>query len=169
MAADPNESATDKDASSTTPPKARNPVERVVVWGLILGLVAIVGVEAFARVGYSNSLNSLQAAMEADSDGDTLMVEEIPAHISGAPSRQVDEEQRIITYHWSGLLKDYGNIQLSYSQENEVLGLKTADAPPPTETVPDLANGPDGAREASSGGTRGESDDSRPQRPQRPE
>lgn len=121
--------------SSSRPPgeapaRNRNPVERLVVWGLIVVLLAIAAREAVARFGYTNSLNSLQAAMEADNDGHTLMLDKVPDHVSGMPAREVDEAQRVVTYHWRGLLKDYGSIHLQYSSDNEVLGLLTADAPP---------------------------------------
>jgi hypothetical protein len=124
--------------SSANPPSAsrdkpRNPVERVVVWGLIVALLAVSGWEAFARFGYTNSLNSLQAAMAADEDGQTLMLEQVPAHLSGSPAREQNEDMRVVSYHWSGLLKDYGSIHLPYSSDNEVLGLLTADAPPQEE------------------------------------
>jgi hypothetical protein len=135
MSSDPTPAASSADSQSPPPAKQRNPIERVIVWGLIVVLVAVVAREAVARFGYTNSLNSLQAALEADEDGNTLMLEQVPAHLSGGPRQENHEAQRVVSYHWSGLLKDYGSIHIQYSDENEVLGLLTADAPPPPEPV----------------------------------
>jgi hypothetical protein len=122
-------------AQSPATAKKRNPIERVIVWGLIVVLVGVSAREAVARFGYTNSLNSLQTALEADDDGKTLMLEQVPAHLSGGPRRESNETNRTVSYHWAGLLKDYGTIHIQYSDENEVLGLLTADAPPPPEPV----------------------------------
>jgi hypothetical protein len=129
MSSDPTPTKSSANPHSPPAGKARNPVERVFVWGLIAALLAVSGWEAFARFGYTNSLNSLQAAMAGDEDGQTLMLDQVPTHLSGSPVRELNEANRVVTYHWSGLLKDYGSIHIPYSSDNEVLGLLTADAP----------------------------------------
>jgi hypothetical protein len=130
MSSDPTPTASSADSRSPAPPKKRNPIERIIVWGLIVVLVGVSAREAVARFGYTNSLNSLQVALEGDEDGDTLMLEQVPAHLSGGPRQENNDARRVVSYHWSGLLKDYGSIHIQYSGDNEVLGLLTADAPP---------------------------------------
>lgn len=131
MSSDQTSAPVSADAQSPAPARKRNPIERVIVWGLIVVLLALAAREAVARFGYTNSLNSLQAAMAADEEGQTLTLDQVPTHISGSPTRQTDEANRVVSYHWSGLLKDYGSIHIQYTADNEVLGLLTADAPPP--------------------------------------
>lgn len=114
--------------------KARNPVERVVVWGVIAALAVVVGLEAMARFGYTNTLNRLQAALAKDEapDAEPLTLPSVSKMISGFPTRQ-ENEGRIfgeVQYRWKGLLKDYGGIRLIYSMDDRVvMGLET-DLPP---------------------------------------
>jgi hypothetical protein len=136
----------------------RNPAERIVVWGLILGLLGVVGVEAMARFSYGNSLRSLEAALARDEQGDTLTVEEVAGHISGFPQRQDDPDKRVLTYTWRGLLKTYGSITMRYSRDSEVVGLETADAPSEQEVVVENDDSGEEEEEASGeteGGGRG--------------
>ena len=130
-----SESSQQPDESTSPSQPARNPVERILVWGLILVLLGVVGVEAMARFSYGNSLKSLETALARDEQGDTLTIEEVAGHISGFPNRQDDPEQRVLTYTWNGMLKTYGSIIMRYSADNEVVGLETADAPPEEEDV----------------------------------
>lgn len=147
---------------------SRNPVERAIVWIAILALIAVCGREALARFGYGNSLNRLQTVLGADDDGVVLTVDEANGLVSGFPTKEVDEANRVITYHWSGLLKDYGSIHLPYSPDNEILGLQTADAPPPVELPHSFADGDEEEDEDEEPDDAEESRGERPSRPGRP-
>ena len=124
------------DASTAPNQPARNPVERIFVWGLILVLLGIIGVEATARITYGNSLNNLEAALAKDEAGDPLTLDEVAGHISGFPNRQDDPHIRAVTYTWKGLLREYGSITLQYSRDKEVTRLETAEPPPEEESEP---------------------------------
>ncbi len=117
-------------------PKPRNPVERLIVWGLILGLVALVGWEATKRFGYTNTLNRIQAAMEAEEGGGDwkpVTLEDVDQLVSGFPTRAPGPSgvmQETVIYRWQGLLKDHGGIHVTYDpDENLVLGYETDAAP----------------------------------------
>lgn len=157
--ADPN--TTSKPVAAEKP--SRNPIERIIVWGLILVLVLVCGREAIARFGYTNSLNNLQAALAGDADGEVLTLAEAEQILSGFPSREAHPGENRISYHWSGF-KDYGTIHLTYTQDKEIVGLVTADAepePPPEEFPEDESDAQtqsyadESAPEGNSGGGTG--------------
>ncbi|MCA9000270.1 MAG: hypothetical protein KDA80_24945, partial [Planctomycetaceae bacterium] len=131
---------------TTSPPPAetgrpaRNPVERVIVWGLIAIGVILVGSEAVARFSYTNTLNSLQAALDKDDSDNpeplTLDAAEKMVVMGKKVGSNNAELVSSVTYEWKGLLKKYGEITIKYDTgENVVLGLETADAPEPVEAV----------------------------------
>lgn len=128
--------------SDAPPPqdKKRNPVERVIVWGLIAAMAVVVTLEGTARFGYTSTLNKLQDALARDEGPDAiaLHLNDVSAHVSGFPTRQVSEGKlfSVVEYRWKGLLKDYGGIRLSYSNDDQiVMGLET-DLPPEEPELP---------------------------------
>lgn len=119
--------------SESKPAAARNPVERIVVWGLIgiLGILAIL--EGSTRFAYTNSLSRLRARLQDDDTADAvpLTLAEAEKMISGSPKKTVGE--RVVSYRFQGLLKEFGTIHLPHDADQVVLGLETADAPEPQE------------------------------------
>jgi len=113
--------------------KPRNPVERIIVWGGIGILVVLVGFEAMARFGYTNSLNALQAKLAMDDAAEPvpLTLDVANKTVSGMAKREAGDNA--MTYRFSGLLKEYGAIHLKLDDDNLVIGLETdgaeADAP----------------------------------------
>lgn len=107
----------------------RNPMERLLVWGLIAVGVIIACTEGTARFGYSMSLDALKARIHEDEgeNPNPLKLEEAEGLIVGFPSREEGNER--VTYRFKGLVKEFGAIHLPYDEDSFVLGLET-DAPP---------------------------------------
>jgi hypothetical protein len=92
--------------------KPRNPVERVIVWGLIVVLLALVAVEGAAKFGYSRTLNNIEAAFarSESADGQPVMMADMDQLLSGFPAKSVAPGgyEDTATYRWPSLVKDYG-------------------------------------------------------------
>lgn len=164
-------SATDSSQpSAPQEKKGRNPVERVIVWGAILAGVAIAGIEATARFGYGSTLSRLTTALEEDGSHEhkPLSLQDAEKMIAGFPKKVGERQGKIssnVTYRWSGLLKNYGAIQITYdTEEKMVTGVVTEGAPeeeaiPPTTTEPSgpgvMPGGMAATPQAGSGGPGG--------------
>ncbi len=136
-----SDETTSSSESATTEKPKRNPMERLLVWGLIGVMVLFVCTEGIAKFGYSITLPRLQERLrEDDSDEpNPLTVEEAETLIFGFPSKTVEDQK--VVYRWKGLLKDFGAIHLPYDDDNIVLSLVT-DAPPEIEEpTPVVATG----------------------------
>lgn len=121
---------------------ARSPVEKWLVWGGIVGLVALVAVQAHARFGYEFSLQRLRSRLAAEDslEGKPLFVKEVPGLIVGWPRREVqrDRHWETVVYKWHGLMETY-EIHMPYDTTEEfpaVLDLWTAKPPVPVATLP---------------------------------
>jgi hypothetical protein len=119
--------------------KPRSPAERVLVWGGIIVLLLLVGVQAHARKGYEWTLANLEPLIDDDKvDGQPLALADVDSHIVGFPSQSETSVDRTTTkrvYRWYGLGGSYG-ITISYNPGIEpvvVTGLETDDPPPPPE------------------------------------
>ncbi len=92
--------------------KGRSPIERAIVWGLIVILLAVVGIEYYARASYDSTLNGLEDAIEATADNDIgLPLSEARKSISGLYSEsemaEISYLEREVEYKWFSLFKDY--------------------------------------------------------------
>lgn len=120
--------------------KPRNPVELYLVRGGIALLVVLVAVQAHARFGYQISLQKLQHRLATEEDTAVpLLVKDVPGLIVGFPSRSRNEDRHWhqMVYKWRGITQAY-EIRMQYdSSETDpaVMGLVTADAPPPRPLV----------------------------------
>ena len=95
--------------------KSRLPIERAIVWGLILVLLLVVVLEARARFGFSRSFKQLTQALRAADSAAAEVTESDVLRILG--HKQPRESQpagrlgyvatRIDTYIWSGLIRRY--------------------------------------------------------------
>lgn len=134
-------------ASDSDPPRGqslpvRSPFEKWLVWGGIVGLVALVAVQAHARFGYEFSLQRLRSRLAAEDslEGKPLFVKEVPGLIVGWPRREVqrDRHWETVVYKWHGLMETY-EIHMPYDTTEEfpaVLDLRTAKPPVPVATLP---------------------------------
>lgn len=103
---------------SPPPKKSRSPVERIIVWGIILALAIAAGFQARARFGYHQTLGALQNAMrqQEETDGELLTLAGVDALVSGSPSKSDPKEHGLYqqaVYKWSGPFKEY-TITLTY-------------------------------------------------------
>ncbi|QDU38229.1 hypothetical protein Mal4_25540 [Maioricimonas rarisocia] len=122
--------------------KSRSPVERVIVYGMIIVLLVLVSIQAHARFGYTMTLNNLKPLIDDDRpDGEPLPITEISDHVVGWPSRsegEVSSTVKSIEYRWKGLLgKSYG-LTLTYNTLTEpytVQGM-LSDVPPEPDNLP---------------------------------
>lgn len=125
---------------SDKPP--RNPVERVIVWGLIGALLVAVGIEARAQRGYAMSLDAVQAAF---ADNEEVQIELAdarklmtlsPAEVQDADSSGIMDYYR---FSWFSLFKsgEY-EITLRVSKDSsEVISFATPAAPEQALTLPE--------------------------------
>tara|TARA_R110002072_G_scaffold303140_2_gene495647 strand:+ start:17747 stop:18547 length:801 start_codon:yes stop_codon:yes gene_type:complete len=123
---------------SDKPP--RNPVERVIVWGLIAALLVVAGIEARAQRGYTMSLNAFQAAF-ADSEEVEISLDEARQLMVLGPT-EVKSPKRFGPLHyydyyrfsWFSLFKsgDYEiTLKVTDNEELNVTSFSTPAAPLP--------------------------------------
>lgn len=161
-----NQETPQSPASNTpaAPKKSRSPVERIVVYSMIVVLLVLVGIQAHARFGYTMTLNNLRPRIDdEDPNVEALPITEIPEYIVGWPSRsegEVSNTVKSIEYRWTGLLgKSYG-LTLTYNTLSEpytVQGLASDDAAEPEdpfadEAAPAAEEGGDAGAEQGPGG-----------------
>jgi hypothetical protein len=114
----------------------------VLVWGGIVVLLVLVGLQARARFGYTMTLNALQDRIAQDEGPDPrpLLVSEIDQHLVGWPSQSRTEQgphRSAILLSWRGLTSSY-EITLPFDHSEEqpaVIGLETKDAPTIEEEI----------------------------------
>lgn len=82
--------------------RKRSTVERVIVWGVILVLVVLVGLEARARIGYTNTLSALE-----ERDLGPLSTLQDAFHFWPAQERKTIHYQPLVVLKWFSLLHDY--------------------------------------------------------------
>lgn len=110
--------------------KPRSPVERVIVWGAITGLLIVAGLQWRAHDGFSKTRNAIKAAMDAVESSPgveqrSVSVNDVPAMIHGNPHyiserRDIpfDPIKKVDTYTWRGVLKPY-KVQLYFGVEGK--------------------------------------------------
>jgi EF hand len=116
------QAGSDSPQTASASPKAerrrRSPVERVIVWGGIIVLLLLVGVQAHARFGYESSLKQLQPLVDDERQGgEPLPLAEVDSHLVGFPTQtetKVSDTRTERVYRWRGLGKSYG-ITLAYN------------------------------------------------------
>lgn len=137
------ENQPEKNTSQETA-KPRSPVERIIVWGLILIGGGIAIYEGRAKLGYTNTLSSIQSRMEANENSGKeeadLKLSDAKANlISGGPSYSEltpdFANSQLVSLTWPSLFKEYELIlRLDSDQEDAiVLGLETPNAEPEPE------------------------------------
>lgn len=152
------ETPQDPDNSQSAEKAKRNPMERLLVWGLILVGVVIACTEGVARFGYTMSLTALQDRVREDDAGEDskpLMITDAENLMVGFPKKEEGNNQ--VTFRFKGLVKEFGAIHLKHDDDGLVLGLET-DAPPedeepsvPEETTDDAEQNEDESGSSSDG------------------
>ena len=146
------ENQPEKSSSSQEQAKPRSPVERIIVWGLIIIGAGIAIYEARAKLGYNNSLSSIQSKMEANENSGAeaadLKLSDAKANlISGGPTYSEltpdFANTQLVSLTWPSLFKEYELIlRLDSDQEDAiVLGYETPNAEP--EPEPEVTNSSD--------------------------
>lgn|GEM_PF-1242236 len=112
----PNTEQTSQPVSAPTK-KSRNPIERVIVWTLILGLVVFGLLEVRANRGYTDSASALREAddkmsqfdMAKKDDKFQLHRKDLDEYFAFWPSLSETKKNQstILTYRWFSFLKDY--------------------------------------------------------------
>ena len=126
------------DEPSDKPP--RNPIERVIVWGLIGVLLVVMGIEARAQRGYAMSLDTLQTTF-SDGEEVEITLDDARKLMSFGPV-EVKAPDEHGPYHfydyyrfsWFSLFKsgDYEiTLKVTDNEELTVISFSTPAAPPP--------------------------------------
>ncbi len=131
-----NDSASARKPSAEKPP--RSPVERVLVWGVIIVLLGLTAYEARAKLGYDGSYNTLKTRLdEVESSSDTkaiYLLEDFKKEVSGGAHFSEPENGRFrgrstVNVKWSSLFKQYELI-LTLGLENQIIGFESAGMAP---------------------------------------
>jgi hypothetical protein len=116
-----------KPAAASAP--RRSPLERVVVWGGIILLLAVVYLEWNSKNNYRLSLGKLESAMQQSNKAEDLegiSQEDAQRSISGFAKRgeQTVQGTSQITYTWPSLFKKY-QVKLSLDKSGRVTLVET--------------------------------------------
>lgn len=126
--------------SASSDKHSRNPVERVIVWGLISGLLVVAGIEARAQRGYTMSLNAFQTAF-ADGEEIEISLDEARQLMMLGPA-EVKTPKEPGPYHyydyyrfsWFSLFKDGDYeiiLKVTSNKDLTVISFSTPAAPLP--------------------------------------
>jgi hypothetical protein len=113
--------------------RERSPVERGLVWGVILALYLVVVFEWRAQYGYNQALPALSDAIEKAENEDTqLKVDDAVRIMKKEPEDPVSGKYGIAdvwfyTWRWRSLFKSYAIKLTVDKQEKSVLLLETED------------------------------------------
>lgn len=112
--------------------KPRSSGEKIVVWGGIIVLLAVVAYQARARLGYNMTLKALEGRLAQDEgvDGKALLAADLDNYIVGWPSREVSEKSKFlktVKLTWPGLTSSFVmTVEIDPSEEPESGGSVTA-------------------------------------------
>ena len=134
-----NPSSTPVPKVGKSPPnRARNPIERVIVWGGIAALVGVTLFEAHARLGYSSTIAGLTRQFRDDYDR-VSSLSEVRKSVWGFPREDSvaspSKSRRNIELKWPSLLNDY-RVEFAMEREGDdpiVLGFSTPGGVDPDE------------------------------------
>ncbi|MBL6705657.1 MAG: hypothetical protein ISQ06_06060 [Planctomycetaceae bacterium] len=118
----------------------RNPVERVLVWGMIAALLVVVGIEARAQRGYTMSLNAFQTAF-ADAEEVQISLDEARRLMVFGPTEVKSPKEfgplhyyDYYRFSWPSLFKsgEYEiTLKVTDNDELAVISFSTPAAPQP--------------------------------------
>lgn len=113
---------------AASPARKRSPIERAVVWGAILLLLGVVGVEYKTKADYSATLNKLE---EDINSGNPVLLDNLQDYVKGYAVRSEEQkkDEKIVTLHWPSLFKNYTLI-LPVEPNNRISSFDTPDSKP---------------------------------------
>lgn len=124
--------------------KKRSPVERAVVWSLIVVALMVVLLESNARYGYSKTLEKMQnrITLAEKEKGKEFLLIDAREMVKGFPygDERLTENGKQIQYRWFSLFRTFA-IELSTGMDDVVLSLETdvdafgEDKPPVKDSV----------------------------------
>lgn len=122
-------------------PKRRSPIERILVWGLIAGLLFVVALEGRSWWGFMSAYRPIVSQLhERDAVGGSLKEADVQKVVGGmVPAREpiygiLRRADREDTYVWPGLIKDRTMyVYYGVGKDPDVLFVTTAKEPPPEE------------------------------------
>ena len=107
------------------PAKKRHPIERALVWGGIVVLLAVLGWEFSAREGYNRSMHDLEEAVQKPSET-PLTAENVRQYVHGyavwGETKYLNS--KLITLKWPSLFKQY-QFNLALDGNGVVRGVET--------------------------------------------
>lgn len=119
----------------------RNPVERLVVWGLILVLLGVLAFEAKQQYAYGAALKSLQEAFKEDDADSYHKLSDVRKMMGGSPKETAlpakTKLHRSLEFQWASLFKEYKLVLQTESIGDDplVLSFMTPDSEEPAEPV----------------------------------
>ncbi|MHC4400292.1 MAG: hypothetical protein ACYTG0_11510 [Planctomycetota bacterium] len=101
------------------------PPSRIALLVFVIAAAVVIVIEWNVRSAYTRTVNDLQAALdEGLQTPPGLDREGVEEHIHGSPSREYDEENRIETLTWKGLLNTH-SLEIAYERSDLVGGIRT--------------------------------------------
>jgi len=140
---DSTETPSNTSSQTASEKPSRNPLEKMVVWGVIaIGLV-IVGIEARGKLGYDQTLSGLSQKMkEIDESGDdsqALTYDSAQSYLKFGPTISEEEPfgrlRKSRTLEWFSLAKEY-KMKLILDEDGTLLFVETSK--PPEEPEPEM-------------------------------
>lgn len=135
-------------------PITRSPIERAIVWTLILGLCGLLGFEYFALNGYNSTLKAL-AKIREDPEVLVPLSEVRKSMITGSPSETKIKKfgTEKLELKWMSFFKEYQiNLTLASDEDDpNVLGYTTPNAPEDTPKFSGETSMPEDGSDTSGG------------------
>jgi hypothetical protein len=101
------------------PKKGRSPVERIIVWAVILGLAGVVGAQYWQKRAYQKDHDVITAALARSTAEKPVKINEVLGQLSKEPlitdTSYGGAPAKLYTWKWGGL-KEY-KIDLIVSKE----------------------------------------------------
>ncbi|NOX56100.1 MAG: EF-hand domain-containing protein [Planctomycetes bacterium] len=129
----PDETPQPPTQEAAAPAKKRSPVERAIVWGVIVVLAIVAVIEWRARRSFSQAVEGIRAALRASDESlDDVTLEEAEAMIHGAKLEPAPKQgpYDVRLYRWKGLLRTYTlRLQVAQDEVPIVLAMDTLSDP----------------------------------------
>ena len=118
-----------------TPRKRRSPVERAIVWGVIVLLGSRAGYELWGGRGYRRTISAWNAAMDSAHESERpekFLLSKARALVTGTPSSSPIVQQGqwyVTTYRWGSLLRKYeATLKCLPGDDPAVILIETSDS-----------------------------------------
>ncbi|MBD3674277.1 MAG: hypothetical protein HUJ26_12200 [Planctomycetaceae bacterium] len=138
-------SAPPAESSASKEKKKRNPVEKMLVWGVIAVGLIVVAIEARAKLGYDMTLSGLTKRLEeidaAEGDSLSMDMDGVKSYLKFGPKlHEVEEDgnlKKARWIEWYSLAKpDAYRLKLIFDEDGTFLFVETTDPPEPPAPEP---------------------------------